>query len=275
MRTNSWSAPRAAPWPSSRSPNAPRARHQSSPAAHTAGLRASYARDAGVVNFVVLDIAAPAVIKQRVFVGCNNPGGLGKAGEDIPFNRLPQPLHVGILGQGLVAEVPSCCANSTRPVQATRASSAGATVNSASPFSARCPASIGSWARTPPLLLAEGAQGMHRAAPVLEGQASPLRLAIDGHSLRAVSIISISKGTHRGAKWALSAAARAWPSRLLNRRCKVDWQGVRSRSVDWRAPHSAMARTERWLDRMAAPARARIPGRAGGTLRARRRSGMG
>jgi HAE1 family hydrophobic/amphiphilic exporter-1 len=45
------------------------------------------------------------MIKHLVFVGCNNPGGLGEAGEDIPFNRLPQPLHVGILGQGVVTEM--------------------------------------------------------------------------------------------------------------------------------------------------------------------------
>jgi hypothetical protein len=39
-----------------------------------------------------------------------------------------------------------------------------------------------------PVRRAEGGQGMHRAAPVLEGQAASLRLAVPGHALPGVAL---------------------------------------------------------------------------------------
>src|SRR5919199_537727 len=155
--------------------------------------------------------------------------------------------------------------------QATRASRAAATLNSASPFSVPCPGSIGSWARTTLCSWQKALRACTGQPPCWKGRRP--RCALPSRAwpwTGAAASSAAGTGTTAGAKWAPSAAASAWPSSLLNRRCSVDWQGVRpagkpsvrSRSGDWRAPHSAMASTERWLDSMAATARARSAGRA-------------
>lgn len=125
--------------------------------------------------------------------------------------------------------------------------------------------------------VAEGAERVHGAAARLAGQAPALRFAIHGHPLQSClptatpcsPAAAAGTGTAGGATWALSAAERAWPSSLQNRRCNVDGQGVRparkpsarSTSGVWRAPHAALASTASWFARIAATARVSSAGK--------------
>jgi len=97
----------------------------------------------------------------------------------------------------------------------------------------------------------------------VEPQSAALRLAVEGDPLISPLPVlqPIERGPQGGREGARIQLAEEPVQRRLTGVVSSGKPSAESRSLDWRAPHSAMARTEVWAHNRAATVSARTAGR--------------